>query len=305
MTGMEVSNAAASAPERLDAGYLDKLMPAVADGDYAAFEVVFAELSFRVYRAALVLIRDPAQAEEVAQDVFIEIWQHAARYDPAKSSVVAWVLMITRSRAIDRVRSVTAGTRRERETAFDAVPWDEVSETADDASDREQLRAGLGTLNGAQREVILLAFYAGYSHSEIAVVLDIPVGTVKSRLRSALARLRDWMRTAGLPDASRWQRWPWTAGTCSVLRVRGIGGVKPGPDSTDPARHLPHEPGLVRAVAAVLAQPESRRYCCGQPASPLAMVVSPHPPDTESHHGIGAAERQCSRSVDGWRAAAQ
>jgi len=253
MTGMGVSDGATSGPERLDAGYLDKLMPAVADGDYSAFELVFTTLSFRVYRAALALIRDPSQAEEIAQDVFTEIWQHAYRYDPAKSSVVGWVMMITRGRAIDRVRSVTAGARRERQTAFEAVPWDEVSETADEASDREQLREALVTLNGAQREVVMLSFYAGYSHAEIAVVLDIPVGTVKSRLRAALARLRTWMRTAGLRP-----RLPAGGAGCgrrarSVPGVRGVGRVKPGPNSTDLTQHLLHEPGLVRVVAAVLA----------------------------------------------------
>jgi len=190
------SDGAASGREHSDAEYLDKLIPAMADGDYGAFDRVFAALRYRVYRAALVLIRDPSQAEEVAQDVFTEIWQNAVRYDPGKSSAVAWDLMITRRRAIDRVRSVTAGARRERQTATAEVAWDQVSELAEDESDREQLRLGLDVLTGAQREVIMLAFYAGYSHSEIAVVLGIPVGTVKSRIRSALTRLRGWMATA-------------------------------------------------------------------------------------------------------------
>ena len=194
---MEVSDGAASGRERVDTEYLDKLIPALADGDFGAFDRVFALLRYRVYGAALALIHDPFQAEEVAQEVFTEIWQNAVRYDPAKSSAAAWVLMITRRRAIDRVRSVSAGTRRERQTATADVSWDEASETADDESDREQLRQGLDELTGAQREVIMLAFYAGYSHSEIALLLNIPVGTVKSRIRSALIRLRNWMGRAG------------------------------------------------------------------------------------------------------------
>lgn len=241
---MGVSDGATSGPERLDAGHLDKLMPAVAEGDYSAFELVFTALFFRVYRAALVLIRDPSQAEEIAQDVFTEIWQHAARYDPAKSSVVAWVLMITRGRAIDRVRSVTAGARRERQTAFEAVPWDEVSETADDASDREQLREALVTLNGAQREVVMLSFYAGYSHSEIAVVLDIPVGTVKSRLRSALARLRDWMRTAGLRLPL-----PVARGSPSRRLARGSAALAENGSPFPAKRRMPFYPEYPRGLA--------------------------------------------------------
>jgi RNA polymerase sigma-70 factor (ECF subfamily) len=192
-----VSDGATSGRKRVDSEDLDQLIPAVADGDLNAFEQVFSVLYYRVYSAALVLIRDPAQAEEIAQDVFTEIWTRAARYDPARSSAVAWVLMITRSRAIDRVRAVTAGARRERQTATTDVPWDQASETSDDESDREQLRQGLGKLTGAQREVIMLAFYAGYTHSEIASVLGIPAGTVKSRIRAALALLRAWMRAAG------------------------------------------------------------------------------------------------------------
>jgi RNA polymerase sigma-70 factor, ECF subfamily len=188
------SNGATSGRKHADSEHLDKLIPAVADGDFNAFERVFAALHYRVYNAALVLIRDPAQAEEIAQDVFTEIWQHAARFDPARSSAVSWVLMITRSRAIDRVRSVTAGARRERETATADVPWDQTSEGADDESDREQLRQGLDQLSGEQREAVMLAFYAGYTQAEIALVLGIPAGTVKSRMRSALAKLRVWMR---------------------------------------------------------------------------------------------------------------
>ncbi|HEY0933909.1 MAG TPA: sigma-70 family RNA polymerase sigma factor [Trebonia sp.] len=194
---MEASDGAASGLERVDPGHLDKLIPAVADGDYDAFDYVFTALRHRVYSAALAVIRDPSQAEEITQDVFAEIWQNAGRYDPAKSSAAAWVLMIARRRTIDRIRSVTAGVRREQQTATADVPWDEASERADDESDLEQLRLGLDKLPGAQRQVIMLAFYAGYSHTEIALMLDIPVGTVKSRIRSALARLRGWMRTAG------------------------------------------------------------------------------------------------------------
>jgi RNA polymerase sigma-70 factor (ECF subfamily) len=191
---VEASDEATSRRKRADSEELDKLVRAVADGDFNAFEHVFSALHYRVYSAALLLIRDPAQAEEITQDVFTEIWQHADRYDPAKSSAAAWALMITRGRAIDRVRSVTAGARRERETATADVPWDQASETSDDESDREQLREGLGELTDAQREVIMLAFYAGYTHAEIAARLDIPAGTVKSRIRSALTRLRDWMQ---------------------------------------------------------------------------------------------------------------
>jgi RNA polymerase sigma-70 factor (ECF subfamily) len=177
-----------------DPEHLNKLIDAVARREHGAFEQVFAELTSPVYRLALTVLRDPAQAEEVAQEVLTEVWRTAGRFDPGKSSAVAWSLMITRRRAIDRIRSIATDADRERRTATATVPWDQVSETVQDGLDREQVRQSLGALSDPQRQAILLVFHAGYSFAEAALILDVPIGTVKSRVRAAKINLRRSMR---------------------------------------------------------------------------------------------------------------
>jgi RNA polymerase sigma-70 factor (ECF subfamily) len=181
-------SAAGSVPD--DPEHLNKLIGAVARRELGAFEQVFTELTSPVYRLALAVVRDPAQAEEIAQEVLAEIWRTAGRFDPAKSSAVAWSLMITRRRAIDRVRSIATDADRERRTATAAVSWDQVSETVQDGLDREQVRQSLGALSDPQRQAILLVFDAGYSFAEAALILEVPIGTVKSRVRAAKINLR-------------------------------------------------------------------------------------------------------------------
>jgi RNA polymerase sigma-70 factor (ECF subfamily) len=183
---------AASAPR--DPEYLNKLIAAVARREDRAFDQVFAQLSEPVYRLALALVRDAAQAEEIAQEVLAEIWRLAGRFDPGKSSAMAWALMIARRRAIDRVRSVTADASRERRAADVAVPWDQVSEAVEDGLDREKLRRNLDGLSDRQRQAVRLVFGDGHTIAEAAVILDIPAGTVKSRIRAAVISLRRSMK---------------------------------------------------------------------------------------------------------------
>jgi RNA polymerase sigma-70 factor, ECF subfamily len=180
--------AAGSVPD--DPEQLNKLIDAVARRERGAFEQVFAELTSPVYRLALTVLRDAAQAEEVAQEVLTEIWRTAGRFDPGKSSAVAWSLMITRRRAIDRIRAIATDADRERRTATATVSWDQVSEAVQDGLDREQVRQSLGTLSDPQRQAILLVVDAGYSFAEAALILDVPIGTVKSRVRAAKINLR-------------------------------------------------------------------------------------------------------------------
>ena len=181
-------NAAGSGPD--DPEHLNKLIAAVARRERGAFDQVFVELTSPVYRLALSVLRDPAQAEEVAQEVLAEIWRTAGRFDPARSSAVAWSLMITRRRAIDRVRSIATDADRERRTATAAVSWDQVSEAVEDGLDREQVRRSLSTLSDPQRQAVLLVFDVGYSFAEAALILQVPIGTVKSRVRAAVINLR-------------------------------------------------------------------------------------------------------------------
>lgn len=175
---------------------LDKLVVMVARGERGAFDALFRQLSGRVYRAALAVTRDRAQAEEVTQDVLLEIWRTAGRFDPGKGSAAAWALTIARRRAIDRVRSSTADAHRERRSTTGPVPWDQVSETVEEILDRERLTSSLDRLSGPQRQAIMLAFYGGHTHTEVAAILGVAVGTVKSRIRAGLDRLRDHMHAA-------------------------------------------------------------------------------------------------------------
>jgi RNA polymerase sigma-70 factor (ECF subfamily) len=172
---------------------LDKLIVTVARGESGAFDALFRHLSGPVYRTALAVIRDPAHAEEVSQEVLIEIWRTAGRFDPDRGSAASWALTIARRRAIDRVRSTAADIGRERRQAGFPVSRDEVSETVEDILDRERLAYSLDRLSDPQRQAIMLAFYGGHTHNEIAVILDVAVGTVKSRIRIGLAKLRDSM----------------------------------------------------------------------------------------------------------------
>jgi RNA polymerase sigma-70 factor (ECF subfamily) len=177
-----------------DPEYLNKLIAAVGRREDRAFDQVFAQLSDPVYRLALALVRDAAQAEEIAQEDLTEIWRTADRYDPAKSSAMAWALMIARRRAIDRVRSVTADASRERRNADVPVPWDQVSEAVEEGFDRERLRQNLDGLSGPQRQAITLVFDNGHTIAEAALILAIPIGTVKSRIRAAVINLRRSMQ---------------------------------------------------------------------------------------------------------------
>jgi RNA polymerase sigma-70 factor (ECF subfamily) len=138
------------------------------------------------------VLRDAAQSEEVAQDVLVEAWRTASRFDTDRGSVRAWLLTMARRRAIDRVRSAQAAGDREARLAAVATPaFDEVSELVEHRLEREQVRRCLDGLTGLQRESIELAFYGGRTHREVSDALGVPLGTVKTRLRDGLIRLRD------------------------------------------------------------------------------------------------------------------
>ena len=175
--------------ERADAD-LDTLLTHVAKGDQAAFEALYDQLGASVYGLIRRVLRNPSQAEEVAQEVLLEVWRTASRFDPARGSAATWVLTIAHRRAIDRVRAEEAATAREQRTAQAPAATDEVAETVEASMDAERLRRCLAGLTELQRESITLAYYGGYSYAQVAALLDTALGTIKTRIRDGLTRLR-------------------------------------------------------------------------------------------------------------------
>ena len=169
------------------------LLAAVAVGDEAAFEQLYDRYAPRVHTTVQRVLRDPAQSQEVTQEVLVEIWRLAPRYDAAVGSVTTWVTTIAHRRAIDRVRSAQASRDRDvtharRETER---PYDPVSELVLASSEYGEVRCAMAGLTELQRQAIELAFYGGHTYREVADLLDAPLGTVKSRIRDGLLHLRE------------------------------------------------------------------------------------------------------------------
>jgi RNA polymerase sigma-70 factor, ECF subfamily len=180
---------AAAAPD------LAELLKACGKGDQAAFAALYDATAARVVGLAVRVVRDPAQAEEVAQEAFLEIWRSSGRFDPAKGSPLGWLLTIVHRKSVDRVRSAEAATRRDETYHHQnqPIPHDSTAEAAQASLEARRVRGALTSLTTVQREALELAYFGGYTHTEVATMLDLPVGTAKTRIRDGLIRLRDNM----------------------------------------------------------------------------------------------------------------
>src|SRR5450631_463216 len=172
---------------------LVELLKACSLGDEAAFAKLYDATAERLFGLVLRTVRDRAQAEEVTQDAYLQIWQTSSRFDPDRGSALSWLMTIGHRKAVDRVRSAEA-TRR-RDTAYEArdhaAPFDQTGEEAHRNLDAQRVHRALGTLTETQRGALELAYFGGYTHREVAAMLDLPLGTAKTRIRDALIRLRD------------------------------------------------------------------------------------------------------------------
>jgi len=168
------------------------LLLKVADGDQGAFAQLYDMLSPRAFGLILRVLVDRSQSEEVLQEVFLEIWQSAGRFAPNKGQGRSWVLTIAHRRAVDRVRSAQASTDRDVRAGFRDmdVAHDGVAEEVELRIEGQRVSEALATLPDPQREAITLAYFGGYSQSEIAALVGAPLGTIKTRMRDGLSRLR-------------------------------------------------------------------------------------------------------------------
>ena len=174
---------------------LAALLRRCATGDEECFAQLYDLTSRRVHGLVLRVIRDPAQAEEVTQEVYLQAWRTASRYDESKGSALAWLMTLAHRRAVDRVRSAEAASRQDTtyHQRTHAVPHDTTAEAAESSIEARRVRNALGELTKVQREALELAYCGGYTHTEVATMLDLPVGTAKTRIRDGLIRLRDAM----------------------------------------------------------------------------------------------------------------
>lgn len=171
---------------------LTPLMAAVSRGDQQAFTQLYDATSRNVFGIVLHVLRDHAQAEEVTQEVYVDAWRQAKRFDAQRGSVSAWLNTIAHRRAVDRVRSAERSTQRELRH-FETEITDMVPDPSDQAvanDEGQRVRAALALLSEGQRTAVQLAYFEGKSQREVAEFLEVPLGTVKTRIRDAMQRLR-------------------------------------------------------------------------------------------------------------------
>jgi RNA polymerase sigma-70 factor (ECF subfamily) len=173
---------------------LASLLRRCARGDEAAFAEFYDRTSARSWGVALRVIRNPAQAEEVMQEAYLQAWRQSGRFDPGRGTPMSWLLTIVHRTAVDRVRAVEASSQRDlryaRETHANPDP-DATAAVVLGSFEARKVRGALDALTELQRQALELAYWGGYTHTEVAGILEVPVGTAKTRIRDGLIRLRD------------------------------------------------------------------------------------------------------------------
>lgn len=175
-----------------DEDHLHELIACIATGNEGCFEQVYDQLAPYIYSLIWCIIRNRAHAEEVTQEVFLEIWQKAPTYDRTRGSARSWIAVIAHRRAIDRVRATQASYNRDlAQGSLDfQETYEHVHETVNATIEAENVAQALSALAPEHAEIITLAYYGGLSQRAIAESLDLPLGTVKSRMRAGLSSLR-------------------------------------------------------------------------------------------------------------------
>lgn len=177
----------------------EALLALVAKGDQAAFATLYDRVSSQIYGLVRRTLRDPSQSEEITQEVLLEVWRTASRFDASRGSAMGWIMTMAHRRAVDRVRSEQSSRNRDHRVATrDAggQAFDHVAEDVEIRLEQQQVRKALDGLTALQREAVELAYYNGYTYREVAELLEAPLGTVKTRLRDGLIRLRDTIGVA-------------------------------------------------------------------------------------------------------------
>jgi RNA polymerase sigma-70 factor (ECF subfamily) len=176
----------------------DDLMSLAGQGDKRAFAQFYDETSSLVFSIVLRVLRDRAQSEEVTQDIYLEAWSTATRYDSSLASATTWLATMAHRRAIDRVRASQSSRDRDFKIGIRDLQheYDHVSEEVEVRTEVARARKALAVLTELQREVVSLVYFDGYTQSELAEKMDIPISTIKTRLRDGLIRMRAEMTLA-------------------------------------------------------------------------------------------------------------
>jgi RNA polymerase sigma-70 factor (ECF subfamily) len=182
----------------------DELLGRVATGDRDAFEQLYSIFAGRVLGLVTKLLISHHQSEEVCQEVFLEIWTNAAKFQRSRGTAVSWIMTMAHRRAVDRIRASQASRNRDLKIGVRdfAESYDHVAHEVELSIENERVKEALQRLTVLQRQAVTLAYYGGYSHSEIGAMLETPTGTVKTRLRDGMIRLRDELGVTAAPSAA-------------------------------------------------------------------------------------------------------